>query len=180
MQKFKYALIILTSLYFMGCASSKVHQVGKVKIDPIYHAVALIHPVSGQKANGIVEFTESFGEVKVDAYIKGLEPNAEHIFQIHNFGDCRAVKATSAGEVFNPDGPVKRGRDEFPRGRLGVLKANKKGNAKFSGSIKGISINGAVYPVIGRGILIFEGNAELPDHPDTDTLGCGVIGAIRK
>src|ERR1700759_445671 len=64
-------------------------------------AVAVLHPASGSNVMGTVTFTASGDSVKVVADITGLTPG-KHGFHIHEFGDCSAPDATSAGGHFNP------------------------------------------------------------------------------
>jgi Cu-Zn family superoxide dismutase len=47
-----------------------------------------------------VTFTEVEDGVRVDADVHGLTPG-KHGFHVHEFGACRAVDASSAGDHFN-------------------------------------------------------------------------------
>ena len=66
-------------------------------------AVAVLSPASGSAVKGTVTFTKVEGGVKVVADLEGLTPG-DHGFHIHQFGDCSAPDATSAGGHFNPHG----------------------------------------------------------------------------
>src|SRR5687768_3164952 len=64
-------------------------------------AIAVLHPASGSKVTGTVTFTKTGDTVQVVADITGLTPG-KHAFHIHEFGDCSAPDAASAGSHFNP------------------------------------------------------------------------------
>ena len=64
-------------------------------------AIAVLYPTAGNKVSGTVTFTEDADGVKVHAEITGLTPS-NHGFHVHEFGDCSAPDATSAGAHFNP------------------------------------------------------------------------------
>src|ERR1700709_1272815 len=69
--------------------------------DDAQKAVAVLSPTANSKVMGTVTFTKSGDDVKVVADITGLTPG-KHGFHIHEFGDCSAPDATSAGSHFNP------------------------------------------------------------------------------
>src|SRR5262245_66530581 len=73
-------------------------------------AVAVIHPTAGNKVSGTVTFTEVADGVQVRAEITGLTPG-NHGFHVHEFGDCSAADATSAGAHFNPTNQPHAGPD---------------------------------------------------------------------
>src|SRR5438046_1660835 len=64
-------------------------------------AVAVLYPTAGSKVSGTVTFTEEADGVQVRAEITGLTPG-NHGFHVHEFGDCSAADASSAGAHFNP------------------------------------------------------------------------------
>ena len=64
-------------------------------------AVAVLAPASGSSVAGTVTFTKVDGGLKIVADVTGLKPG-EHGFHIHEFGDCTAPDAKSAGGHFNP------------------------------------------------------------------------------
>ena len=51
-------------------------------------AVAELRPTTGSSASGSVRFVQSGAAVKVSGEIRGLKPNAEHGFHVHEKGDC--------------------------------------------------------------------------------------------
>ena len=64
-------------------------------------AIADLESASGSKVTGTVTFTKTGETVQVVADITGLTPG-KHAFHIHEFGDCSAPDAASAGSHFNP------------------------------------------------------------------------------
>jgi superoxide dismutase, Cu-Zn family len=67
-------------------------------------AVAALQPTSGNTTQGRVMFHQQGDQVWVHARVRGLKPNAEHGFHIHEKGDCSAGDGMSAGGHFNPTG----------------------------------------------------------------------------
>ena len=66
--------------------------------------VSRVLPTAGNQAHGMVVFTKEGDGVKVEAHIRGLEPNSTHGFHVHQYGDARSSDATSAGGHYNPEG----------------------------------------------------------------------------
>jgi len=145
--------------------------------------VAVLHPTEGNKAKGLVKFHATDDGIHVEAHIEGLEPETEHGFHIHEFGDCSAADGTSAGGHYNPQGHEHGlpGQDKRHAGDLGNLKADKDGVAHHEITVKNISLVGPGNPIIGRGVILHA-------KPDTGAqptgeagarLACGVIGVSR-
>jgi Cu-Zn family superoxide dismutase len=65
-------------------------------------AGAQLSPTKGNSTSGLVTFTQSGPKVLVSAEIRGLKPNAEHGFHIHEKGDCSSGDGMSTGGHFNP------------------------------------------------------------------------------
>src|SRR5205823_11104511 len=77
-------------------------------------AIAVLHPTAGSKVSGTVTFTEVADGVQVQAEITGLAPG-NHGFHVHEFGDCSASDASSAGGHFNPTNKPHAGPDALER-----------------------------------------------------------------
>jgi len=75
-------------------------QVPEEKSAPL-KAIAVLHSTQGNNITGTVTFTEVADGVQVQAEITGLSPG-KHGFHVHEFGDCSAADASSAGAHFNP------------------------------------------------------------------------------
>src|SRR5262245_44938303 len=76
--------------------------------------ISVLHPTAGNKVTGIVTFTPVADGVQVHAEIAGLTPG-KHGFHIHEFGDCSAADASSAGAHFNPTNKPHAGPDAAAR-----------------------------------------------------------------
>jgi Cu-Zn family superoxide dismutase len=146
----------------------------------IKQAVAVLHSTQGNKCHGTVQFTQDGAKVKVVSHVEGLSPGQKHAIHVHQFGDCSAPDAMSAGGHYNPEGH-QHGLPETEKrhaGDLGNLAADSEGKAHYEITVDNISIAGVKNPVIGRAVIV---------HAKTDDGGqpvgnagariaCGVIG----
>src|SRR5437764_11602144 len=111
MNLFRASLIGLMRLTF-GAFTAQAQP--EEKSSAPLKAIAVLHPTAGSKVSGTVTFTEVADGVQVQAEITGLTPG-NHGFHIHEFGDCSAPDATSAGAHFNPTGKPHAGPDALER-----------------------------------------------------------------
>ncbi len=180
-----FSLLFSTAL-ISGCASGGKDRGSKAdKSTPVYYAVAVLNPTAGNTVSGEVHFSEGFGEVKVMAKLKGLPPNSEHGFHIHEFGDCRAANGSSAGGHYNPATHQHGAPNSEARhaGDLGNIKSNAKGEATLKLEMRNISLSGTASPIVGRGMIVHKNPDDLVSQPTGgagDRLACGVIGAVEK
>lgn len=144
----------------------------------IWRAVAAVKPTMDYKVRGVVTFTQKQDGVEIEGRFEGLSEGL-HGFHIHEYGDCSAADASSAGGHYNPFGQIHAGPDALKRhvGDLGNLKANREGVAKYSRIDKMITLNGPD-SILGKSIVIHA----LPDDLKTQPTGasgarvaCGVI-----
>jgi Cu-Zn family superoxide dismutase len=147
---------------------------------PLTHAVAILHPTSGQQCHGIVHFIQEGDSVKVVADIEGLGPNQKHAFHIHQYGDCTSPDATSAGSHYNPEGhqhglPTTENRHA---GDLGNVQSDAEGKAHYELTVDNISIAGSKNPIIGRSVIVHAkvDDASQPTGNAGGRIACGVIG----
>ncbi|MCX7659042.1 MAG: superoxide dismutase family protein [Caldimonas manganoxidans] len=143
-------------------------------------AMAVLEPTRGQGASGRVMFHQ-MGEdqVMVHAMVKGLKPNAEHGFHIHDKGDCSSGDGMSAGGHFNPGGHP-HGGQAGPRhaGDMPNLRSNANGEADMRFTLSGVSIGRGAADIVGRGLIV---HAEPDDYRTQPTgnsgarIACGVI-----
>jgi Cu-Zn family superoxide dismutase len=145
-------------------------------------AVAVLHPTEGNDVQGIVKFTEVAGGVEVVADIDGLTPG-RHGFHIHEFGDCSALDATSAGGHFNPlDMEHGAPTDEQRHlGDLGNITADNEGHAHFEWTDGMLALNGP-NSIIGRAVIVHAGEDDLQTQPTGNAgprVACGVIGIAK-
>lgn len=154
------------------------------KSDMVMKAVAVIYPTQGNTAQGTVTFmkVDEFIEVKAD--ISGLSPG-NHGFHIHEYGDCTAPDATSAGGHYNPEGTPHGAPDAVAAqrhvGDLGNITADENGNATLDMTDQVIALNGD-HSIIGLAVVIHAGEDDLTSQPTGNAgarVACGVIGIAQ-
>ena len=144
-------------------------------------AVTVLHPTAVNKTTGIIRFEPTAdGKIHVTGTVEGLSPNSEQAIHIHEFGDCSAPDATSAGGHYNPEGhqhglPAQEMRHA---GDLGNLKSDANGVAHLELIVDHVTINDSHNPILGRGVIV---HAKLDDggQPTGNAgarVACGVIG----
>jgi Cu-Zn family superoxide dismutase len=145
-------------------------------------AHAELEPSSGSSVTGTAEFSAAEdGSVMIVARVEGLEPGTSHGVHIHEVGDCSAPDASSAGAHFAPEesphGAPREDVDNRHAGDLGNLTANQQGVASKELQDAVLSLDGA-YSVVGRAIVVHEGEDDLSTQPSGesgDPVACGVI-----
>ncbi len=119
-------------------------------VDP--QAVAVIHPTKNNKVEGTVRFDwVSASQVRIVVDMKGLKPNSEHGFHIHEFGDVTAN-----------DG---KDRD------TGNLKSDANGNAHLELTMNDLALFGKE-GILGRAVVIHADRDDFKTQP----IAVGVIG----
>src|SRR5512144_3397262 len=101
--------------------SSNVSTEAAQQAAPAKEAIAVINPASGSACKGIVRFMQETGGVKAVADIEGLAPNSSHGFHVHEFGDCSAPDASSAGSHYDPAGTKHHGKPEDALRHIGDM-----------------------------------------------------------
>lgn len=148
-------------------------------------AVAVIHPTAGNKVEGVVRFIPAEqGKVRVLADLHGLQPNSKHGFHIHEYGDCSAPDASSAGGHFNPEHHPHAGPNTENRhaGDFGNIQADAKGNAHLDMTVDNITIGSGKDAILGRAVVVHGKADDLKSQPSGDAgprIGCGVIGVAN-
>jgi Cu-Zn family superoxide dismutase len=160
-------------------ASRAEAQAAQTQASP--KAIAVIHPAKGE-AKGWVSFNQTAAGVQVVAEVHGLTPG-DHGFHIHEFGDCSAADASSAGGHFNPHQMPHAGPEAGQRhtGDLGNITADAGGHARYERVDSSLSFSG-MDSIIGRGVIVHEKADDLKTQPTGDAgarLGCGVIGVAK-
>jgi Cu-Zn family superoxide dismutase len=151
---------------------------------PVY-AIAVFND---DRIKGYVKFSEDLtnNRVKIDLNITGLNPDSLHGFHVHEAGDL-TDKCNSMCSHFNPYGNTHGcpGMSKRHVGDLGNIKANHRGDAKYTFYDNVIKIRGTKCNIIGRGLIIHEdeddcgkgGNAEsLKTGNAGKRIACAVIG----
>ena len=149
----------------------------------VQQAVAVLHPTAGQRCHGVVRFTQDSDSVKVVADLEGLTPGQKHAFHIHQYGDCSAPDAMSAGGHHNPEGHQHGPPEAENRhaGDLGNVQSDDQGKAHYEITVSNISVAGPKNPIIGRAVIVHSkpDDGGQPVGNAGSRIGCGVIGVAN-
>jgi superoxide dismutase, Cu-Zn family len=175
-------LVIVPSRHNNASGQSMGVQMQASAAPEINKAICVLYPASGSTVSGTVTFTKTDKGMAVVANITGLTPG-KHGFHIHEFGDCSAPDATSAGGHFNPamqkhGGPMDM---EHHEGDLGNITADEKGVAHLEITDKLLSFDG-IYSIIGRGVIIHAKEDDLVSQPVGNAgarVACGTIAVAK-
>ncbi|RUO18770.1 superoxide dismutase family protein [Aliidiomarina iranensis] len=149
-------------------------------------AGGFIAQLSGTEGNenvyGSVTFSEDPNGVMVTAHVEGLPADSTHGFHIHEFGDCSAPDATSAGGHFNPHGRDHGGPDSDERhvGDLGNLNSDMSGIAHLEHVDHKLELEGD-NRILGKAVVVHVQADDLASQPTGDAgarIACGVIEAL--
>jgi len=152
------------------------------RLPEIEQAICVLHPTEDNSASGTVIFTKTDSGMHVSAEMTGLS-EGKHGFHIHEYGDCSAPDAVSAGGHFNPYDQPHGGPGDAERhvGDLGNISANEDGAATLEAVDTLLTFHGES-SIIGRGLVVHAGEDDLSSQPTGDAgarVACGVIG-IKK
>lgn len=172
--RFAFALSTLAAVALVGCAS---HLSGN-------RATAKLEPTRGNTTSGTVTFVQTGDGVQVSGEVRGLKPDSEHGFHIHEKGDCSSGDGMSTGGHFNPGGKPhgSHGAGEHHAGDLPSLKADKYGVAAFSFVARSISVAGPTTDIVGKGLIVHRDPDDYKTQPTGNAgprLACAVIAAKK-
>lgn len=143
-------------------------------------ALAKLQATSGSKVSGDVKFIQqSDQQVVINAVIRGLQPNSEHGFHIHDKGDC-ADNGNAAAGHFNPLGNP-HGKYDSTRHHMGdlpSLKADANGVATVNVQSPDISLLSGPGNVMGRAVIIHAQPDDYTTQPTGNAgarIACAVI-----
>jgi Cu-Zn family superoxide dismutase len=141
--------------------------------------VATLAPTAGSTTTGTVQFTQRGNRVLVSGEVRGLKPNAEHGFHVHEKGDCSSRDGMSAGGHYNPGGRPhgRHGTGAHHVGDLPPLKADAAGVARFSFESASIGLAGPA-DIVGRGLIVHRDPDDYTTQPTGNAgprLACAVI-----
>lgn len=170
--RYAFALSSLAVVALAGCAS---HLSGN-------RATAKLEPTRGNTATGTVTFVQTGDGVQVSGEIRGLKPDAEHGFHVHEKGDCSSGDGMSTGGHFNPTAKPhgSHGAGEHHTGDLPSLKADKYGVAAFSFLSRSISVGGPTTDIVGKGLIVHRDPDDYKTQPTGNAgprLACAVIAS---
>lgn len=180
--------VIATAGFLAGCGASNGDASTTSSTSPLpdsgaTRAVAVIHPASDSNVHGTVWFQQTSDGVRITADLSGLTPGP-HGFHIHEYGDCSAADASSAGGHYNPEGNPHGAPDaaRHHAGDFGNIHANDQGEAHMKTTVGFISIDAAHNPILGRAVVVHAGQDDLTSQPSGAAgarVGCGVIGLAK-
>ena len=177
--------VSLITLIFLPLTSSiALAQAATEKPSAPLKAIALMHPTEGNKVSGTVTFTEVADGVQVHAELTGLTPG-KHGFHVHEFGDCSAADASSAGAHFNPTNQPHAAPDATARhvGDMGNIEADASGSAKLDYLDHSMSLASDSRSITGRSVVVHAKADDLKSQPAGDSgarVACGVIGRAKS
>lgn len=179
-------IIMMTAVFLLSLGSMHCQRDERLKeivpLEPestITEAVAVLHPIGDNNVQGIVTFTKMEDGIKMVADVEGLSPG-KHGFHIHEYGDCSAPDATSAGGHFNPEDMPHGAPTDIKRhvGDLGNLEADAEGKAHYERVDDLISFSGS-HSIIGLAVIVHAGEDDFVTQPTGNAgprVACGVIG----
>ena len=147
-------------------------------------AVAVIHNTLNNRCAGVVHFTQTAEGLRVVADLEDLAPNTTHAFHIHEFGDCTAADAMSAGGHFDPEHTGHHGSPADPHrhaGDLGNVTDDSEGKVHLDIIRPDLTINGHD-AVLGRSVIVHAQPDDFATQPTGNAggrIGCGVIGIAK-
>lgn len=165
---------VAAALALAGCAGMGTMGGGPT-------AVAKLEPTKDSTTSGTVMFQQRGNGVHVVATIRGLAPNQEHGFHVHEKGDCSSGDGMSAGGHYNPDNQP-HGPQSAPHhaGDMPSLKADASGNAKAMFDLAGVSVAAGPKSLVGRGLIVHKDPDDYKTQPTGNAgarLACAVIRA---
>jgi len=180
MNAFPASLVVLTFLSFPGFIAQAQPE---EKSSAPLKAIAVLHPTAGNKVSGTVTLTEVADGVQIHAEVTGLAPG-NHGFHVHEFGDCSAADASSAGAHFNPTNKPHAGPDAPERhlGDMGNVESDASGKATLEYLDHQISLTNDQQSAIGRSVVVHAKADDLKSQPAGDSgarIACGVIGRAK-
>ncbi len=130
---------------------------------------------------GTVMFMPAGDGLTVRYDLKGLSPNGQHGFHVHEKGDLSDPALTSAGPHFNPGGQKHGGAEGEMRhgGDLGNITADADGNARGEVTATGLTIDDPKTGVVGRSIIVHEKADDLQTDPSGNS-GARIAGGTIK
>ncbi len=161
---------LATALLLTACASSPYGST----------ASAQLEPTRGNAARGKVTFAQQGDKVLVSGEIRGLKPNAEHGFHVHDKGDCSSGDGMSTGGHFNPLSAAHGGHHTNTHhvGDLPSLKADANGTARVSFESSSIAVGAGAANIVGRGLIVHRDPDDFTTQPTGNAgprLACAVI-----
>jgi superoxide dismutase, Cu-Zn family len=148
---------------------------------PAANAMVELAPTTGHTASGTLTLAAEDDGVRLTGSLRGLPPNGEFGFHIHEKGDCSAPDASSAGEHFNPTN-VAHGNPQGAAHHAGDMlnaKSDAQGAAQVDTVANSVSLgSGLPNDVRGKAIVLHEKADDYASQPAGNSgarIACGVI-----
>jgi Cu-Zn family superoxide dismutase len=143
-----------------------------------------LKPTQGNAVAGSARFEQQGRRVVITAEIRGLKPNSEHGFHVHEKGDCSAPDATSAGGHFNPAAKphAHHSLAERHAGDMPNLLADANGVAKYRFESEAFTVAPGPTSVVGRGLVVHRDPDDYKSQPAGNSgprVACGVIATSK-
>jgi Cu-Zn family superoxide dismutase len=154
---------------------------GKVAVAEVKPAKGAATQPSMQNVTGMLTFTELPGDkVQVVGDIRGLTPNTEHGFHIHEKGDLGSPDLSSAGPHFNPENKKHGGMHGSERhvGDLGNIRSDSNGVAHVDVTVENATLS-AKNAIVNRSIIVHAKPDDLKTDPSGNSGGRVAGGVIE-
>lgn len=139
-----------------------------------------VNAKSGTETQGTAKLTDKGGSVELDMNVYKLTPGV-HAVHIHEFGDCSANDASSAGGHWNPttDNHGKWGNSAHHMGDIGNLTADRNGTARlvFKTDRWCLGCSDSSKNLIGKSIVVHAKEDDFKTQP-TGNAG-GRVGCVE-
>lgn len=173
MKKLALSILALSLTFVLACS---------IRQRPL-SATAPLEARSGSSVSGSVRFTETTSEgvpavlVEIDA--SGV-PAGVHGFHVHEFGDCSAPDATSAGGHFNPASEPHGAPNASAShaGDFGNVLAGTGNNVEATYLMRNVTLGSGTHSITGKAIVLHSNPDDLKTQPTGNAGGriaCGVI-----
>ncbi len=165
-----HLILIATATLLSACASAPSGP----------RAGAQLQSTIGNSTSGNASFVQAGGKVLVSGEVRGLKPNAEHGFHVHEKGDCSSGDGMSTGGHFNPAGAPhgNHGTGMHHAGDLPSLKADANGVARFNFESSTIAVGSGANDIVGKGLIVHRDPDDYKTQPTGNAgprLACAVI-----
>jgi Cu-Zn family superoxide dismutase len=142
----------------------------------------LLQAKSGSDLTGMAIFIRDSQGVSLQLNIENTPPG-EHAVHIHEFGDCSADDASSAGGHWNPmsEEHGKWGEQPYHLGDIGNITVGEDGTGSLSFTTDRWTMgDGSQTDIIGKALVIHAGSDDFTTQPTGAAggrIGCAVIEA---
>lgn len=175
------SLVLLASLIVCSVGWAQNPPAAPDMPDRPARASAELKATQGNGVSGTLMLTPEQGGVHVTGSIRGLMPNTQHGFHVHEKGDCSAPDASSAGAHYNPAGQPHGNPADAARhlGDMPNVQSDAKGVAKVDLIVSGVTLRtGQADDIVGKSVVVHEEVDDYKTQPSGnsgDRIACGVI-----